>query len=51
MPNQSSIDVKIKPKVLAINHDGPPKKIHQSIQIIKESSVINQSIKQDTQDF
>ena len=26
-------------------------RIHQSIQIIKESSVINQSIKQDTQDF
>ena len=51
MSNQRSIDVKIKPEVLAINHDRPPKKIHQSIQILKEASVINQSIKQDTIDF
>ena len=50
MSNQRSKDVKIKPEVLAINNDGPPKKIHQSIRLIKESSVINQSIKQYTQD-
>ena len=45
MSNQRSIDVTINHEVHAINHDGPPKNIHQSIQkIIKESSVINQSI-------
>ena len=40
----------IKPEVLAINPYSPSKKINQAMQMIKES-VINQSIKEDTQDF
>ena len=36
MSNQRSIDVTIKPEVLALNHYGSHKKINQSIQIIKE---------------
>ena len=48
--NQRLLFVTIKPDILAENSDSPPKKIHKSIQIIKESE-INQSIKEDTQDF
>ena len=47
MSNHRLLSVAINPDVQAINPDGPRKKIHQYIQMKKES--INQSIKEDTQ--
>ena len=46
MSNQRLLSITIKSEVQAINPDGPRKKIHQSIQIKKES--INQLIKEET---